>query len=464
MPDQKTIESTTTKAQGNGQGKTISSLTKSQLDGLRSEEVQEILGHIPHWTIRWGISSIFILLLIFFFLSWLIKYPEVISGQVVLTTANPPVRLVANNPGKLTRIYEKDGAIVKHRASIAEIENPVSQQGIQFLQSFLDAAVGLMNDPQTTVSMPTHSLVFGNIQPSFNRLQKLCLDYQRWATNPYELEKIRNLNFQIDQYEQLIGIALRQLLIAQKELDNAEEKYQAHQKLHEEGVLAKMDFYERETAFRQKQQSFENLRRTAVQNQITLNDLERQLMELKNEQELTANEFKTNILLAVREVENGIRNWQQGYQVSAPVDGKLVWLQQLTENQFVQAGQNLFAIVPEDEKYTGILSIPSQGFGRVSIGQQVRLRFDNYPYFEFGVVEGTIEKIYEIPEQNIYRAEVLLVNGLKTSYDKEIKFTPEMAGIAEVITDDLRLIERILHRFRKLLFRKGNEELNGTGS
>ena len=31
----------------------------------RSPEVQEIIGQIPHWVIRWGMTAVFIVVLIF---------------------------------------------------------------------------------------------------------------------------------------------------------------------------------------------------------------------------------------------------------------------------------------------------------------------------------------------------------------------------------------------------------------
>lgn len=46
--------------------------------------------------------------------------------------------------------------------------------------------------------------------------------------------------------------------------------------------------------------------------------------------------------------------------------------------------------------------------------------------------------------------EVELPNGLKTSYNKELVFDKEMRGSAEIVTEDLRLIERVFYQFREL--------------
>jgi len=53
---------------------------------LRSDEVQEIMSYVPNWMIRWGITLIFILIALGIFITWFIKYPDVISGSATLST------------------------------------------------------------------------------------------------------------------------------------------------------------------------------------------------------------------------------------------------------------------------------------------------------------------------------------------------------------------------------------------
>ncbi|HCR77898.1 MAG TPA: HlyD family secretion protein, partial [Chryseobacterium sp.] len=50
-----------------------------------------------------------------------------------------------------------------------------------------------------------------------------------------------------------------------------------------------------------------------------------------------------------------------------------------------------------------------------------------------------------------YYVDVLLPKGLKTSYNKNLVFDKELKGSAEIVTQDLRLIERFFYQMRKLL-------------
>ncbi|TKT85284.1 hypothetical protein [Dyadobacter frigoris] len=50
-----------------------------------------------------------------------------------------------------------------------------------------------------------------------------------------------------------------------------------------------------------------------------------------------------------------------------------------------------------------------------------------------------------------YRVKVSLSNGLVSRYKQKFKFISDMAGTAQIVTTDLRLIEHAFHGLRKLL-------------
>ncbi len=122
-------------------------------------------------------------------------------------------------------------------------------------------------------------------------------------------------------------------------------------------------------------------------------------------------------------------------------------------NQFIKAGDAVLSILPKNkEALVGRMSIPSANSGKVTIGEKVLIKLDNYRYHEFGIVEGRVQNISLTPdEKGNYYVDVLLPSGLKTSYNKDLPFDKELKGNAEIVTQDLRLIERFLYQIRKLL-------------
>jgi hypothetical protein len=74
---------------------------------------------------------------------------------------------------------------------------------------------------------------------------------------------------------------------------------------------------------------------------------------------------------------------------------------------------------------------------------------------EFGMLKAKVKNISLVPittEQGIfYSAEIELNDSiLKTNYNKIIPFSQNMTGTAEIITDDLRLLERFLNPLRSI--------------
>ncbi|RLD74451.1 MAG: HlyD family secretion protein, partial [Bacteroidetes bacterium] len=111
---------------------------------IRSDEVQEILGFIPHWIIRSGISVIFLIIILLLFGSWYFKYPDIISSSITITTENPPAALVAKTSGKVESVLVKDKQVVKEGQRIAIIENPANYKHVLNLNYILDSLYKFM--------------------------------------------------------------------------------------------------------------------------------------------------------------------------------------------------------------------------------------------------------------------------------------------------------------------------------
>jgi multidrug resistance efflux pump len=136
--------------------------------------------------------------------------------------------------------------------------------------------------------------------------------------------------------------------------------------------------------------------------------------------------------------------------IVAPFDGKLTYLGNIKPNQFISAGREIFTVVPESQEYIALMKIPKLGYGKVRKNQTVRIKLDNFPFFEFGLLEGKVKEVSLIPNEDMYLVKVKLTNGLQSSYNKKLTFTPEMSGTAEIITEELRLIDRIFNRIRDI--------------
>jgi multidrug efflux pump subunit AcrA (membrane-fusion protein) len=92
--------------------------------------VQEILGRIPGWIVRWGLSLVFVIFAGIILGSYLISYPEVVSAPLVITTHNTPAALQARATGKLSHIMVSNQELVSPGQVIAVIENPTQYHDV----------------------------------------------------------------------------------------------------------------------------------------------------------------------------------------------------------------------------------------------------------------------------------------------------------------------------------------------
>jgi len=413
---------------------------------IRSEEVHEILSHVPNWMIRWGITLIFILVIMLLVLSWVIKYPDVVQGKLTLTTEHPPSRLVCQANGYIASLLVENDILVAEGEVIAEIKSPVSKQSIDELNKILNGV-----DQRVIITQLQNLKGLGILQSDVNLLINSLIEYQDLLANPYYTSSIKNLSDQIKQNKQLASITKQEIDLFESEIANAREKFEADSKLFEEQVIAKYTYYQNQTEYLAKEQQMINTRKLYVQQQITSSNYEKQRIDLEKNYQDQKRQLETAIDNTKNAIATAITNWRQSFVLTAPSSGRLTYLSNLSEQQYVQTGQNLFAIIPKDEAVIGIIQITDQAFGKVKLHQKVRMKFDNYPFQEFGQLVGKIDDVSRIPSKDGYYVRVVLENGLTTTYEKEIEYKPEMTGIAEVVTDDLRLIQRIFSNVRKLL-------------
>jgi hypothetical protein len=98
----------------------------------------------------------------------------------------------------------------------------------------------------------------------------------------------------------------------------------------------------------------------------------------------------------------------------------------------------------------GRVTMPEQNSGKVKIGQRVYIRLDGFPFQEFGTIERRVKQIALVPRDGQYAIDVELPKQLTTNFRRTLDLRQEMQGSADIVTEDLRVIERVFHQFRKI--------------
>ena len=80
------------------------------------------------------------------------------------------------------------------------------------------------------------------------------------------------------------------------------------------------------------------------------------------------------------------------------------------------------------------------------------MRINSFPDQEFGYLSGRVESISSVPTaEGFYVVQINFPKGIATNYGRTLPITQQMLGNADIITNDLRLMERLFMPIKKLL-------------
>ena len=419
---------------------------------LRSEEVQEILTRVPHWLIRWGNIVVLSIVLLMLGVSWMIKYPDMISTQISITTQVPPQKILAKTSGRIEAILVADKANVAKETPLAIIENTANYNDVFLLKSCVN---NFIIDKNEFPFEKTNALQLGDIESYFAVFQKEYIaDELNTKLQPYQVEG-KAQSYEANQLRERLSLLESQKSINQSELDLQKNDLERYETLYKKGIIATQEVEKQRLQYLQHQKNYKNLLSSVSQLKSSINDLNRNSKTtIINENKENTN-LERNVIQAFYQLKKAIKDWELNYVLRSSIDGKVTFLQLWSVNQTVTSGDNVFAIIPSNEtNYIGKLKAIAQNSGKIKVGQEVNIRLANYPDREFGIIKGKVKSISLTPDKDgNLLIDVSLPNGLKTSYKKDIAFQQEMSGNADIVTEDLRLIERLLYQFKDVFRR-----------
>lgn len=421
---------------------------------LRSEEFNEVLSVVPAWIIRWGITVTACVVLLLLVGSAVFKYPDIISSTVTLTGTTPVSAIVAKTSGKLQELYVGNNQQVKANTLLAVIENPARTNDIIRLKELVEQAE---NSLDTIALVPSQQLQLGSLQSLYSSFYLSMSEYRQFKELAYHLKKIDLVKARIVKNEVYYRNMLKQKDLSVAQAKIAHQQYARDSLLGVKGLVSKEAVEEAYSRYLQSSLSAENMERSLENLQIQLAQMNESLYDTEYQYLDQKNTLETQLRSLVNQLRAEIDAWEINYALITPIDGEITLTQYWTNNQNVTAGNVVFNIVPTNQgEIIGKAMLPTERSGKVRKGQKVNIRFSNYPDKEFGIVKGIVENISLIPVLDVqnaksYMVDIELPNGLRTSYNKDLPFLPEMEGQADIITEDISLLERFLMPIRKVI-------------
>lgn len=425
---------------------------------LRSEEVQEILGRPPRWIVRVGISIIFVVVAGLFVGSYFLKYPDILPAPITVTTENLPAGVMAMTTGKIDTIAVAEKQLVKEGELLAVIRNPAKLEDVMAVKRMLEESDTLVVETQSFASLQYGTfLQLGDLQSAYTAFDNALTDYRHFVETDYHNHKIAVIRKQIAAQKNLLQKTVNQLNISRKQLATAQKLFEIDSMLYSNAALSLVDYQSARNSLLQQLSSHESSKMSVDNQQMSILQSEQSIFDLEQQRIDEEQQLTSALTSAKEQLAAQIRQWEQTYLLVAPCDGKVTFTKYWQKNQNVNAGEVLVTVVPDgNTQVVGKIQLPQQGAGKVKVGQTVNVKLDNFPYLEYGMVKVCIRNISMVPVQvdentKAYMLEVEFPENLVTTYGKELTFSQEMTGTAEIITEDLRLLDKFINPIRAVI-------------
>lgn len=420
---------------------------------LRTEEVNEILTATPKWILRWGITVVFLLIVIGIILSHFIKYPDVLIADVTITTLNPPVTLIAKSNGKLINLLINDKQTIQSGEVIGVIENTANYLNVLELYKLTNKISQQLKLSDTINKIQINdTLNTGELTPFYLQTLKVVKDFNLYNEINSNQKQINFLKVDLLNYKSLLSKYQQQQKISNEQLKLAEIDFSRDKKLFEEKAISAREFENQKKAYLNALNSNEQSKIATSNVLIQINSIEKNILQLKIQAYQEKAKLNTDVLQSLKILIAEIEKWKLVYLIESPIDGKLSYFSLWKVNQNIQQGDELFAIIPRQKQlYLGKCNLSTANSGKLSKGQKVNIKLENYPYNENGMLSGVVQNVSEVPNKDSYLLDLEMPNGLKTSYNKTLIYKQQMKGKAEIITKDISVFDRIFFNFKKLL-------------
>ena len=417
---------------------------------LRSEEVQEILGTPPSWLVRWGTLVIVGVLASLGVLSYVVKYPDVIMADAMITTSAPPTSVVTRSDGNLSKLLASEKQEVKAGEILAVMQNTADYEAIAQTEKLI-LKIQNENFENLLDVKPDRTLQMGDIQTDYSNFIQSLETYSFSATSKYSNINVSQTQDQIKRLGEDIKITGQKKENAKQRLEMARNIVVKNQQLYAQNVISMREMEASREVVLQGESELKNFESQVVSKRIEIGQLESRITEIK--QGTTIN--NTDKLFKLKETVNNLRasidKWKQTFLLTAPVDGRVTFSSRSWKEQmFAKAGEEILVVVPNESatnKIVGKAMIAIFGSGKVHENQRVIIELEGYPFEEFGSIEGTVSGLSLVPKEDKYMIQIAIPGEkLITNRKKEIPQAQQLAGKARIVTEEKRFITRIFDK------------------
>ncbi len=465
-----------------------------------SSQTKELIDNLPRVWTR-GLLY-FLALFTAIALPWamLSKVDETGTARGRLEPSGKTFILDAPVAGTVDAINIQEGDAVEAGQSLLELESDIVSAELQQLQTQL---AGQQNKLNQLELLKKQLLLTVNTQEQETQAQKLekqaqvaqarqQLQFYQKSYNSQQEEKLA----QVNQAKQDVVYSQTALNSAQASLARAQKEIERYRQAWKQGVISEVRVVEQEDLIAERQQALDQAESELQQAKLRLaeqqnsyaqvvrqaeSDIEQAQLQLQEQQKSDRTLTHTGKLAILRSQEQ-LKNIESEittltaeiaqsesqiasteYQLKqrvlkAPVKGTVFDLSLQKAGEVVQPGEAIAEIAPEGSPLVVVAQMATAESGSLTKGMPVKLKFDAYPFQDYGIVTGELtaisptSKLTDTEQGQVanYNLEIKLDRDCLPTANKCVPLRPGDTATAEVIVRQRRVIDFIIDPFKKL--------------
>ncbi|HEX2630742.1 MAG TPA: HlyD family efflux transporter periplasmic adaptor subunit, partial [Chitinophagaceae bacterium] len=293
------------------------------------------------------------------------------------------------------------------------------------------------------------NLSLGEMQGTYYGLIKSIKELKLFETLEAQLKQLRvnsSRKSGMDKVKQNLEEQLKtlddQLSIEKKDLDR-------NIQLNNEKILSDLDMEKKRIEYLNMKSRLESLKGTILNSDLQVELLKKENITLDVEKQDLYFKLTASVLQYYNALLYEIADWENKYVIISPIDGVINFYDLKGTDQYLSAEQKVFTITPVSKQtYYGIAKYPVANSGKIKVGQKCTIKLHNYPYTEFGFLNGTVSSISTAPREGFYSVKIDLPNQETTSFGKKLPGAADLVGTVSIIIEDMTLFDRFFNIFK----------------
>lgn len=416
-------------------------------EDIRSEEVQEIMGRMPSWIVRRGISLVALLVLCLFIGAYFFKYPDIITSRVTISSGNPPVKLIAKVSQPIQKIFVHNNQQVQQDEVLCILNNAADYDEVMRLLPLvqqIDTSLELAS-LISQADLPS-GLHLGELQANYAELFQAVQDYRFYLKHNVYGATVSNLQQQVMYNDQLNRELSTKDKRLREQLELQHRRFAADSSLVSNKVISRQEYEASRKSMLDQQINTEGNKSNIIQNNLQQTQYRKNITDVIQQQRSEENSLQQRLKDAASRFLGQYAQWEQSYILRSPAAGKVTFFRFWKENQFVQAGEGVMIVTPPAQDYVARGEIGIERSGKIEAGQQVLIKLTAYPFEEYGMLRGKVVTRSAVAMDSVFQIEIKLEQGLKTNAGKMIPAQPQLYALGEIMTEDKSVLQRLFEK------------------